>query len=534
MNPMLAKLATLGPEITLLTGACVCIVLGLWNQPRLRHLTPWAAGLSLLVAAALVGAGPRLGLSDAIGYVGFIKLAVCLVGLLLLLIATGLTDSLHQARDIASGQVAFDPGQVCGGEFFAFFLLSLTGVMLVAGAEDLIWLFLALELTSLPTYVMVAISRDRLAAREAAVKYFFLGALAAAVFLYGFTLIYGATGFTDLGEVRNFIAGLTARHQPLPPLLLTGLVLALVGVTFKIAAVPMHFYAADVYQGAATPVTAFLAFVPKTAGFVALITLLGLIWNTPGTTGTTGIAASAISNLQSQIASPVAPLPPVLSWLLVILAVATMTVGNVLGLLQSNVKRVLAYSSIAHSGYMLVGLVAGPAMLASGSAMGNGVAAILFYLVAYGVATIGAFAVLSCLQAKDEDAETFDDLSGLAHRHPGLAAIMLISVLSLIGLPPLAGFLGKVFLLGSVLTRSAGHPEYLWLVILAVLNSAVSAVYYLHIAATCFFGDPNEDTRALRAPLRVLGAALAAILALGLGLCGSYLINAAHLASAAR
>jgi NADH-quinone oxidoreductase subunit N len=335
------------------------------------------------------------------------------------------------------------------------------------------------------------------------VKYFFLGALAAAVFLYGFTLIYGATGSTDLGVIRAYVADLTARHQPLPPLLLTGLVLGLVGISFKTAAVPMHFYAADVYQGAATPVTAFLAFVPKTAGFVGLISLLSLVWN-----------GSA--------------LPPVLSWLLVIMAAATMTIGNVLGLLQSNVKRVLAYSSIAHSGYMLTGLVAGPALISSTGAMGDGVAAILFYLIVYGLATLGAFAVLACLQAGDEDAETFEDLSGLAQRHPGLAAIMLISVLSLVGLPPLAGFFGKVFLLGSIWAHSSGHPEYLWLIVIAVLNSAVSAVYYLHIAATCFFGQPSPDTRAVHGPGRILGASVAAVLALGLGLFGGYLITAAH------
>ena len=508
MNPTLEKLATLGPEVMLLAGACLCIVVGLWNRPTLRRLTPWVAGVALLAAAYSVCTQPLPGaaaslipsLANLSTFVGFVKFAVCVVGLLLLLVAAGVTDSLPQMRDIASGQAPFDPGQVCSGEFLAFFLISLTGAMLVAGADDLIWLFLALELTSLPTYIMVAISRDRPAAQEAAVKYFFLGALAAAVFLYGFTLIYGATGFTDLGDIAAFIRTLTLTHQALPPLLLAGMVLALLGVSFKIAAAPMHFYVADVYQGAATPVAAFLAFVPKAAGFVALTILLEPFWRS-------------------------GPLPPALSWLLVIMAAATMTVGNVLGLLQSSVKRVLAYSSIAHSGYMLVGLAAGPAVVGSPHALDNGIAAVLFYLMAYAAATIGAFAVLGCLRSQGEDAETFDDLAGLARRHPGLAAVMAVSVLSLIGLPPLAGFLGKIYLFGSALSHSHDHPEFLYLVILAVLNSAVSAVYYLHIAATCFFGEPNPHTHALRAPARVLGAALAAAVAIALGLFGGYLIN---------
>ena len=207
---------------------------------------------------------------------------------------------------------------------------------------------------------------------------------------------------------------------------MAGLILAVVGVSFKIAAVPMHFYVADVYQGAAAPVTAMLAFVPKTAGFVALIGLLGLI-----------------APLSGDQREPI-------TWLLWGMAVLSMTVGNVLGLLQSNVKRVLAYSSVAHTGYMLVGLVAAqaayaqrPSSLLEGYTLSDGTAALLFYLVAYSLATLGAFAVLGCITRDGDEAQTFDDIAGLRRRHPTLGVVMLVSVLSLIGLPPLVGFWGR-------------------------------------------------------------------------------------------
>lgn len=505
---MLDKIAGIWPEIAILIGAVISMILGLSGSRAVRRAMVWVAGLSLVVAAALVacrqmqinashgaaiaGIAPPAGDS----MVALVKVIVCFVGIILLLVAASVPDELDHTRHLEAGREAFDPGLVMRGEFYAFFLFSLVGVMLAAGAGDLIWLFLALELTSLPTYVMVATGRDRIRAQEAGVKYFFLGALAAAVFLYGFTLIYGATGQTEFGAIRQAIA-----RDGLNALGLTGFVLALVGIAFKIAAFPMHFYTADVYEGAPTPVTAFLAFVPKTAGFVSLILLLSLLPTT---------AAGG--------------LPREISWLIWIMAAATMTVGNVLGLLQTNVKRVLAYSSIAHTGYMLVGLLALNAT--TGDAVGNGAAAILFYLVAYGLATIGAFAVLGSLQVRGEEAQTFDDISGLSSRNPGLAAIMLLCVLSLIGLPPLVGFLGKIYLFGSAIAHSDGHPEYIWLVVIAVVNSAVSAVYYLRIVGAMFFGDAAPDTTACPGSARRIAAAVAAIGALVLGIAGGPLVNA--------
>lgn len=499
---MVDKIAQIWPEITLLVGAVLCLLVGLSPEVAIRRLTAWIAAAALVMAGAIVCFHVCNTDAGVVGYTDYVKLTVAIIGIILLLVAAGVPDQLRFTRGVETGTQPFDPGLVLRGEFYAFFLFSLAGVMLTAGASDLVWLFLALELTSLPTYVMVATSRDRAQAQEAGVKYFFLGAMAAAVFLYGFALIYGATGQTDFTLIYEAAAVQIRTHGSLSPLFILGLLLSLIGISFKIAAVPMHFYTADVYQGATTAVTAFLAFVPKTAGFLAMMALLALVPMTLNQD--TGIYH----------------LPPSIAMLLWIMAALTMTVGNVLGLLQSNVKRVLAYSSIAHSGYMLVGLLA--LNSTSGDALGNGKAAILFYLASYALATIAAFAVLGSLQARGEEAETYEDLSGLRQNHPGLAAMMMLAVLSLLGLPPLIGFLGKIYLFGSAIEH--GH---IVLVVIAVLNSAVSGVYYLRITAACFFGDPAEQVTRLPGVARPLAAVIAAVAAVILGFTGGHLVKAA-------
>lgn len=490
MTDIYDKIATIGPEITLLVGACLCMALGLAKSAAVRKLSAAVAALALIAAARFA-----LDAETTAPLARYIQLAVAGVGLLLLMVAVAVPDEFA-----AAGPRSVDPTKrrdaADRGEFFGFLLLSLAGAMLCAGAGDLVWLFLALELTSLPTYVIIATSRRQLAAKESAVKYFFLGAMSAAVFLYGFTLIYGAAGSTRFDEIQAMIV-----RTGVSPLMTLGLVLAILGIAFKIAAVPMHFYAADVYQGATTPITAFLAFVPKTAGFVAIILLLRLVgW----------------------------PLPPALMWLLWIMAAATMTIGNTLGLLQSNVKRLLAYSSIAHSGYMLVGLIGNDATAVGPNfALGNGVAAVLFYLPAYGLATLGVFAVLACIDSRGEEAETFGDLAGLSKRSPVLAAVMLVCILSLIGLPPLVGLVGKVYLFASAIKHG-----FMALVIIAVLNSAISAVYYLRILSACFFAEPDEHIELADTPLRRTAACVAALLTLILFFRAAPLVNAAADAAA--
>ena len=511
MNPFYEKLTLLWPEIIVLIGAIACLVTGLWDKAAVRKTTPYVAMAALFVAGLAVYLSPGHGVDPkhfmSLGaMVPFFKYAVLGLGIVLVMVAMGTPDRLKQIvlAEARQGK-AFEPGDDFRAEFFAFMLFSLTGAMLCAGASDLVWLFLALELTSLPTYVLVAISRDRALAQEAAVKYFFLGALSAAIFLYGFALIYGATGFTEFAQIADHVQNAS---NGLSPLFITGLLLAVLGVCFKIAAVPMHFYTADVYEGAATPVTAFLAFVPKAAGFMALIALLGLA----GWGNSHGGAATE--------------LPEPIVYLLALIAVLTMTIGNVLGLMQERIKRVLAYSSIAHSGYMLVGLLVGPAVAATSlgedTSLSNGIAAVLFYLVAYGLSTISSFALLSCMSRPDgSEVETYDDLSGMRLRHPWLAGVLLVCVISLVGLPPLVGFVGKLYLIGSAFAAADNASTTFWvyrgLVIAMVINSAMSAGYYLRIASVAFFGEDRGQTVQLALPMRVWAASIAAGLALLLG-----------------
>ncbi|MBI1368577.1 MAG: NADH-quinone oxidoreductase subunit NuoN [Planctomycetes bacterium] len=484
---MATKISTLWPEIVVTAVAFAVMIIGLSPTEAVRRATYPISALGLLIAAIMAAtASPAATSSMAV----FMKVSICLVGLALLVGAAETPDEANASLPGAK----FNPADASRGEFFGFLLLSLVGAMLCAGADDLVWLFLALELTSLPTYVLVATSRRNLKAPEAAVKYFFLGAMSAAIFLYGFALIYGATGTTYLNQIHVIFA-----EDGISTIGLAGLIIAVIGVCFKIAAVPMHTYVADVYQGAATPVTAFLAFVPKAAGFLTLILLLDAV----GWIGAHDTAALGA-----------------LFW---VLAVLTMFVGNTLALLQSNVKRVLAYSSIAHSGYMLIGLVAGPGTDVGTSPARNGVAAVLFYMVAYGVMNLGAFAVLGLLKRSGEEAESFDDLRGLARRRPLHAAIMALCVLSLAGIPPLVGFWGKLYIFGAAI--SAG---YIWLAVLGLLNSAIGAFYYLRIIATCYLTDPDEAVSIEALPSRSLAAVASAIGVIVLSLAAGGLVEASH------
>ncbi len=454
------------PEIWLFVGAVVVSIMGLSKAKIVRDLLPLVVCVFLAVAIVAVpfiyADTDRLDRADllfaGLAVIPYVKMVICAVGIVLAMLSVGLIDRpLEEA--LRSGRSRFDPIRTSRGEYFAFFLLSLIGAMLVVNANDLIWLFLALELTSLPTYIMVAISRGTPRAQEAAVKYFFLGALAAAMFLYGFALLYGATGTIVLTEMRDVLAS----QGELSRLAVVGMMLSLLGVSYKIVAVPMHFYAADVYEGAASPVTAFLGFVPKTAGILAIILLLG-------TVGWTGHGAG-----------PGLPQPIlVFVWMI---AVLTMTLGNVGALLQRSAKRLLAYSSIAHSGYLLIGVIAGP---------GLGLNSVLFYLLVYGVMNTGAFAVLSGLERRGDEIEALDDLAGLRHRHPAMAVVMAVAALSLVGFPPLLGFVGKLALF--VAGIEAGHVA---LVVIAAINSAVSAWYYLQLVVQPILAMPGAQAESI-------------------------------------
>ena len=457
MNELMQALL---PEIILTVVACALILLGVSAKAAARRLAPWGALLALLVVFVLQFFGAEMydALADPWGtvrvfeFAQYIKLLAAGVGALLVLLA-------WPANRDATGNSALDFG-ADAGEFFGLMLLSITGIFLVASADDMILLFLGIELASIPTYIMVSISRPLPVAQEAGVKYFFLGAMSAALMLFGFSYLYGTTGLLNLHEIAALLRAPLRDRVALDSWQLLAMLMIIAGVSFKIAAVPLHFYAGDVYQGAATPVTAFLSFVPKISGMVALIKVL------------------------FAIGGPFWAVPEPVARLLWIVAVLTMSVGNVLGLLQFNVKRLLAYSSIAHSGYLLVG-VATMVGTVDISVQQLALQGVLFYLAAYGVMNAGAFAVLMMLPSRQPraatSAETLEDLAGQGRRHPGLGLAMAICCFSLIGLPLTVGFLGKVYLI-----RPALDGHFYWLAILMVANAAVSAAYYLRIIAAMF------------------------------------------------
>lgn len=484
--PMVAKLSLIVPEIVMFVGTCVVLMLGLSQTTSIRRASAGAAGLTLVVAGIAAVTGPQ-GVADSLlpNLMPFAKVLIACVGLVLLLLLTGTVD-----RDIEAAADAgkpFDVLRANRAEFYAFFLFSLTGLMLCASADDLIWLFLALELTSLPTYVMVSISTAKSRSQEAGVKYFFLGAFSAAILLMGFTFIYGATGSTQLFGPHSIAASI-AVEGGLNPIALLGFVMAIVGLCFKIAAVPMHFYTPDVYQGASAGVSAMLAFVPKTAGFLGLMLLTSAVgWSLGGGAG----------------------LPGELRLLLWVIAALTMTFGNVLALMQRSVKRILAYSSIAHSGYMLVGIIAGPGTAGAGTPA-NGLGAVLFYLLSYGVMNVGAFAVVASLdRASGGEAEDVDDLRGLCRSHPLLGWTMVLSSVTMLGLPFAIGFLGKFYLFTAGLR--AGEVA---LIVVMGVNSAIAAFYYLRLAGAPLLEPRDEHDAPLvvtRFGSRKLAGAISAV-----------------------
>ncbi|MEM9064387.1 MAG: NADH-quinone oxidoreductase subunit N [Planctomycetota bacterium] len=474
---MVDKLALLIPEIILFIGTCIVMVVGLSPSAGARNQCWLITAVSLLFAGIAAGLGPEPAGALLPGMTSFGKGLTAVVGIMLVLMMPGTVDRREEEKIRLGGK--FDPLRLTRAEFYAFILFSLTGLMLTASADTLIWLFLALELTSLPTYVMVTISSRRDKAQEAGVKYFFLGALGAATFLYGFAMLYGGTGTVRLDEIRQVIA-----EGGMNNLTVLGLVLSLVGIFFKIAAVPMHFYTADVYQGAASSVTAFLAFVPKTAGFLAILLLCAAAgWDQIGPAGDA-----------TALAEP-------LRYLIGITAAVTMTIGNVLAWKQRSVKRMLAYSSIAHSGYMLVGVLAGPG---NGTIWSSGIAAVLFYLAVYGIGNAGAFAALASIEkiGKDGEAEEvddIDDLKGLHRSNPVAAWVMALSAASLLGIPPLLGFFGKLPLFAAGV-RAGEIP----LIVILGLNSAIAAFYYLRLIKAPLLDDPaTDDSQASASPFAV-------------------------------
>lgn len=459
---------------------------GAWNA-IVPMLCVTAAAIAAMVAEAFRAPGERMPIAPlgAIGLVGAGAASLLLwdrhassfgvvvadnFGLFItwVLIIIGLLS-------LAISEPTIDRERLPRGEYYALMLFSIAGMMLMATATDLLLIFLALEVLSLGVYVLTGIRRDSATGTEASLKYFLLGAFSSAFFLYGIAFTYGVTGSTRLERVGSLIA---AQGMSPTPMQLLALGLLFVGFAFKVSAVPFHMWTPDAYEGAPPAVTAFMSTGVKAAAFAAFVRVF----------------LSAFEPLRGSWSDIV--------W---VVAAATMILGTVVGVAQSNVKRMLAYSSIGHGGYLLVALL-------SGNDLGKG--AVLFYLLAYAVTNIGAFGVIAVLDSTDRPNDQVKDYAGLWNDHPGLAAAMTIFLLSLGGFPPLAGFIAKWYVFGAAI--KAG---YTWLAVIGVLTSVISVFFYLRIVVMMYMTP--ADTAVTFPPLprmASLALAVSAVLVFYLGI----------------
>jgi NADH-quinone oxidoreductase subunit N len=426
------------PELIIMTAGCVVLVLDpLLSEARKGWLVYFS--LAALVAAFAagswdVGSPPRSifsGLYVLDGYGTFWKLLLMFFsGLIILLAHTNLTQE-----------------HINLPEFYALLLLSLSGMMVTVSGTDLLVIYLGLELTSISLYVMAGFKRLDKRSTEAAAKYFILGSLSSGILLYGISLLYGRTGSTTLDMIRTGLASLPIGD----PIVVLAITLLVVGFGFKVSAVPFHMWTPDVYEGAPTSVTAYFAIASKAAAFGAFVRVF----------------LEALGAVKA-------------NWqpLLVAISIATMLVGNVVAIVQTNIKRMLAYSSIAHAGYALIGLVVADA---------QGMRALMLYLVLYAFMTLGAFTVVTILRKGGLEGNEIADYTGLAKRNPWAALVMLLFMVSLTGIPPTAGFIGKFYIF-----MAAVNANMAWLAVLAVIFAAVSAYFYLRVIMVMYMREPGE------------------------------------------
>lgn len=452
------------PEITLLSLACLILVVDLFVEQQNRIVTYLLSQASLLIVFILTlvsftsetqFAFSNTFVRDAMSDV--LKLGVYIAVFMVFLYAK---DYLRQ-RDMFKG------------EFYVLGLFGVLGMMILISAHNLLTVYLGLELLSLSMYAMVAMQRDSESASEAAMKYFVLGAIASGMLLYGMSMIYGVTGSLDLAEISQGVAAV-----PDQMLTIFGMVFMIVGVAFKLGAVPFHMWVPDVYHGAPTSVTLYIASAPKIAAFAMLMRLL----------------VDGMLSLQ-----------PHWQDILIILAIASMGIGNIVAIAQGNLKRMLAYSAISHIGFLMLGVLTGQQA---------GFAASMFYALSYALMTLGGFGMIVLLSRKDFEADNLSDYKGLNERSPWSAFMMLIFMFSMAGVPPFLGFWAKL----SVLKEIVATGSLVWLAIVAVIFSIIGAFYYLRIIKLMYF-DKAEDTTEITADID-LKVALSAnsLMVLGLGL----------------
>lgn len=458
------------PEIALLLMTCVILLLDLFVKQKSSLLTYSATQLSLLITLGLVIHLQRIPAQllfhqhftwDLVAY--FIKLCILIFSLFAFVYARDSIKNLH----------------IHSGEYYLLGLFSILGMLVLSSANSLLCLYLGLELLSFPLYAMVALQRQSSQGAEAAMKYFILGALASGLFLYGLSLLYGATHSLILPTIHQVL--LLGGQSSV--LLSTALIFILAGIAFKIGAAPFQLWVPDVYQGAPTPVTLFISAAPKIAGLALAIRLL------------------------------VDTVPSLLNYwqpLLAVIAILSFSLGNLVAIVQSNLKRMLAYSAIAHMGYGLLGLVAGTAM---------GYAMSLFYMLAYGLMALAAFGLL-VVMSKSGQVEQISDLRGLNARNPWLALMMLLAMFSMAGIPPTIGFFAKLGILEALIS-----VHLLWIATLAIIFAIIGAYYYINVIKVMYFEEPEPTIpRLMVASDAYLALSINAILLLVLGLFPSQII----------
>jgi NADH-quinone oxidoreductase subunit N len=449
------------PEIVLICIGIVLICMDIFAEKQ-RELLPWMTVVGVItVIAMLAGQESTTGFGGMFvtdSYSLFFKI-ICLIGVLM----TALMSE-HYLRVEKSSH----------GEYYSLMIFAAVGMMVMASAADLIVLYVGLELMALSVYCLVGLLKTDTRANEAAMKYFLLGAFSSAFLLFGMSIIYGMTGTTDIAEIARYTAASNLLGNPT---LLAALGMMMAAFCFKVAAAPFHFWAPDVYEGAPTSVTAFMSVGPKAASFAVFgrVLLIGF----PGIHDHWGT-------------------------LLVGIALLTMAIGNITALTQTSIKRMLAYSSIAHAGYALLGVLSGTAA---------GLSATMNYLLIYAFMNMGTFAILILMCDSDNRRESLDDYKGLAKNNPLAAALMLIFLFSLTGIPPTAGFVGKFYLLKEAL--AAG---YTGTVIGAIFFSAISAYFYLRVVRFMYMCDPEEEVSVRYSPGMAAAICIAFIGVIGLGI----------------
>jgi NADH-quinone oxidoreductase subunit N len=463
-------LVTILPELILAALVLVIITVDLFlARQRKWLLTPLTVGGLIVAGAALVVVW---GLNETV-YSGFYVVDDLSVAFKAATIVIGILSSMFAPSYLMARRIPL-------GEFNTILVTALIGMFVLASSSDLVTLFLGLELMTMPSYLLAGLHKTDRYSNEGGLKYFLLGSFASAIFLFGIAWMYGLTGTTNIAQIASSLGG------DLTPGLLVAVGFLTVGGTFKIAAVPFHYWTPDAYQGAPTPITGFLSVGPKLGAFALLVRVF----------------AEALAPLRAE-------------WLgvFLVLTVLTMTVGNVVALTQVNVKRMLAYSSIAHTGYIMAGLAAF-ANAEDQAVAAQGIESVLFYVLGYGVMNIAAFAVVGMLQRDTRRYGGLNSFAGLASRAPLHAAAMAILMLSLTGIPPTVGFFAKLYVLLAAVEAGLG-----WLAVLVVLNAALAAFYYLRVIVYMYMRDPEDDPAEIdRSPTESIAllASVVGVLALGI------------------